>query len=440
LRSHASAYLPNKSQLALLLALLGAASAWCYADFILIPHEKNQAARDDLPRGNLSDLYPRWLGTRELLLHGRDPYTPQITREIQTGYYGRPLDPTRPNDPKDQQAFAYPLYVAFLLAPTVRLPFSQVQAGFRWLLVFLTLFSVPLWLRALRWRVSTIAVATWVVITLGSLPVIQGLKLQQLSLLVCALLAACTAAATNGALILAGILLAVATIKPQLTAIVAAWLLLWAFADWRSRKRLALSFALTMVALLIGSEVLLPGWVGRFRAAAAEYWQYTGGGKSILDVGLGTALGKPLAVLVLCALAILCWRMRREPADSPGFAWALSLVLAVTIIVIPTFALYNQLLLLPAFMLVVRSLPAVWEKGRMARWLVVITAVAVFWSWVTAALADLALLFFPRELVQKTWAVPLYPSFTIPVAVLGLLAISAVAAFAKRPQATSAST
>src|SRR5207244_8068584 len=184
-----------------------------------------------------------------------------------------------------------------------------------------------------------VTIATWIVVTLGSFPFIQGLKLQQLSLLVCALLAACAAAVASGAFIIAGILLAVATIKPQLTGILAAWLLLWAIADWGSRKRLVVSFVVTMAILLAGSEILLPGWIGRFRAAAADYWQYTGGGKSILDVGLSAALGKPIAVILVIALAVLCWRVRREPADSPAFARATTLVLAVNIVGIPTFGL-----------------------------------------------------------------------------------------------------
>ncbi|MGD1006096.1 MAG: hypothetical protein ABR980_02565, partial [Ignavibacteriaceae bacterium] len=33
-----------------------------------------------------SDLYPRWLGSREALLHHRDPYGADVTREIQTGF------------------------------------------------------------------------------------------------------------------------------------------------------------------------------------------------------------------------------------------------------------------------------------------------------------------------------------------------------------------
>ena len=425
--------LAKRPELVLLLALVAAGSAWYFFSHILIPHQISDAAVKGRPRGNLSDLYPRWLGARELLLHGRNPYGREIAREIQVGYYGRLVDPTRPNDPKDQQGFAYPLYVVFLLAPTVRLPFWEVQIGFRWLLVILTGASVLLWLRVLRWRPPLVVKATWIAVTLGCFPAIQGLKLQQLSLLVCALLAACAAAVASGALIIAGILLAVATIKPQLTGILAAWLLLWAIADWGSRKRLVVSFFVTMAILLAGSEMLLPGWIGLFRAAAADYLQYTGGGKSILDVGLSTALGKPLAVILVIALAVLCWRVCREPADSSAFAWTLALVLAVTIVVIPTFALYNQLLLLPAFMLVVRSLSEVWGKGRMARLFVVITGSAILWSWVTAALADLALGVLPHELVLKTWAVPLYPSLAIPVAVLGLLAVTTRSALAIRP-------
>src|SRR5438270_11103744 len=104
------------------IALLCALGMWLYASRVLIPYQRADAAAHGEPRGNLSDLYPRWLGARELLLRGRNPYSKEITREIQTGYYGRPLDPSRPEDPKDEERFAYPVYVTFLLAPSVRLP------------------------------------------------------------------------------------------------------------------------------------------------------------------------------------------------------------------------------------------------------------------------------------------------------------------------------
>src|ERR1035438_458074 len=122
-----------------------AAGMWTYAGRVLIPYQRADAVAHDRPRGNLSDLYPRWLGARELLLHGRDPYGAEVTREIQAGYYGRPLDPSRPNDPRDKEGFAYPVYVVFCLAPTITWPFAIVQKCFFWLLLVLALATTLLW-------------------------------------------------------------------------------------------------------------------------------------------------------------------------------------------------------------------------------------------------------------------------------------------------------
>src|SRR5271168_2458452 len=121
-----------------LVAALCAAGMWTYANRVMVAHQVRDAAAHDRPRGNLSDLYPRWVGAKELLLHGRDPYSTDVSREIQAGYYGRPLDPSRPGDPKDEQGFAYPVYVVFLLAPTIGLPFVIVQKVFFWILLILT--------------------------------------------------------------------------------------------------------------------------------------------------------------------------------------------------------------------------------------------------------------------------------------------------------------
>ncbi|HEY6338423.1 MAG TPA: hypothetical protein VIW68_08005, partial [Candidatus Sulfotelmatobacter sp.] len=148
----------------LVLAVIASASTWFYVDRILKAQQVADAAVHKRPRGNLSDLYPRWLGARELLRRGRNPYSDEIKREIQQGYYGRQLDPTRPDDPQDQQGFAYPVYVVFLLAPTVDFPFEHVQIGFRWLLIALATASVLLWLRVLRWQVRIGTVLIFVVL------------------------------------------------------------------------------------------------------------------------------------------------------------------------------------------------------------------------------------------------------------------------------------
>ncbi len=418
------------SRLGLLLALLSAASMWFYAQWVLVPYQKADSTAHGRPRGNLSDLYPRWLGTRELLLHHRDPYSPEVTREIQIGYYGRPLDPGRMgdprfNEPKDQQGFAYPLHVIFLLAPTIGLPFPVVQAGFRWLLVILTLASVLLWLRVVRWRPSVAMTVILIVLTFGSYAVVQGIKLQQLTLVVSALLAGCAAALVAGHFSLAGFLLALATIKPQLALPIAGWLTLWALSGWRRRQFFVWSFAMTTAIFLAASEYILPGWMAQFRNAVAAYRQYTGGAGSLLDVMTTPVLGKILAAVAVLAVVVMGWKVRRATNDSEAFSTMLALVLAVTLVIVPSFAPYNQVLLLPAVFLIAHSWKDLWSRGSLARMACGLGVLVVGWPWLASFGLMLASRFVPASSIQKAWAAPLYTSLGIPLVVLGLLSLCA---------------
>jgi hypothetical protein len=403
---------------------------WFYVQQVLVPYQKTDATAHGRPRGNLSDLYPRWLGARELLLHHRNPYSLEVTREIQSGYYGRPLDPDRVDDPrfdepKDQQGFAYPVHVVFLLAPTVGLRFPAVQAGFRWLLVILTLVSVFLWLRVSRWQPSATVTTILIVLTMGSYAVVQGIKLQQLTLVVSALLAGCAAALVAGYFSLAGFVLALATIKPQLALPIAGWLMLWALSDWRRRQIFFWSFALTGAIFLAASEYVLPGWIGQFRDAVAAYRQYTGGAGSLLDVLATPTLGKILAAAAVVAVAVTGWRVRFASHDSVAFSTMFALVLVVTLVIVPSFAPYNQVLLLPAVFLIVASWKELWGRNRLTRMACVLAVLLVFWPWLAAFGLMLASRFLPASSVQRAWAMPLYTSLGIPLVVLGLFAVCA---------------
>ena len=74
-----------------------------------------------------NDFYQVWLSARELLSQKRDPYSQQMTLEIQTGLYGRPLDPKRPTDPVDRRVFPYPVYADLLFWPAAEVPFPAVR-------------------------------------------------------------------------------------------------------------------------------------------------------------------------------------------------------------------------------------------------------------------------------------------------------------------------
>ncbi|HMJ21047.1 MAG TPA: glycosyltransferase family 87 protein [Terriglobales bacterium] len=409
------------SRLGLLLALLFAGSMWFYVQEVLIPYQKADAAAHGRPRGNLSDLYPRWLGARELLLRHRDPYSQEVTREIQIGYYGRPLEPDRADDPKDQQGFAYPVYVVFLLAPTIGLPFPVVQAGSRWLLAILTMLSVPLWLRIVHWRYSATAFAILLALTLGSFPVVQGIKLQQLTLLVGGLLAGCCAALVAGHFAVAGFLLALATCKPQLALPMAAWLVLWSASHWRRRQGFGWSFGLTMAVLLAASQYILPGWLGRFQQAVSAYGQYTQGARSLLEVLTTPALGKVMAAATILGVAAAGWHFRRVVHDSAPFSLMLALVGSATVVIVPSFAPYNQILLLPAVFLIATSWKHLWSRNWLTRAACTAGALVVFWPWVASCGLLLASLVLPAESVQRAWSAPLRNSLLLPVVVLGLL-------------------
>jgi hypothetical protein len=405
------------------LGLLFAGSMLFYVQRILVPYQQRDAEIHNRPRGNLSDLYPQWLAVRELLLNGRDPYSAEITREIQTGFYGRPLDPARPDDPKDEQRFAYPVYVAFLLAPTTRLPFDLVQTAFLWLLVALAAASALLWLDFLKWRPSASAVLLTLLLTLGSFPVVQGAKLQQLSLLEGFLLALSAALLARGYLFTSGAFMAIAMIKPQLAIPVAGWLFIWSISSWRRRRAWVLGFGLTMFILLAASEWLMPGWVARFRDTAVAYRVYAAN-SGVLDTLFSPIGGKLLSVLLVLVVAALCWRFRRLSETQAEFQRMTALVLAATLVILPMIVPYNHVLLVPSLFLLIRQWPMLSIHSRISRALSIAAAVLIVWPWLAATALTLWSAIAPPEQVQRAWAFPLFSSLFIPVAILGLQLVS----------------
>lgn len=405
-----------------LAAVLGAVGMWTYANRVLIPHQISDATAHGRPRGNLSDLYPRWVGARELLLHGRDPYSAEVARQIQAGYYGRPIDPSRSGDPSDEQGFAYPVYVVFCIAPTIGLPFPIVQKGFFWVLLVLTCVGTLLWLRVLRWSVPLWTQITLLALTLGSVAVMQGLKLQQISLLVAGLMAIAIALLVTDHAVAAGVLLALASIKPQLVLLLLFWLAIWTVADWRQRYRWMASFLATMAILLAASECYLPHWIPRFWQAVREYQAYTGA-MSVMDRLIGVPWSWIFEMVAFAAMMGACWRERRQAANTDAFAFTLSLVLAATILLIPTYAPYNQVLLIPALLVLVKERRMIWQGGIANRVLLVTTAGLIVWPWISStALAGLSFV-LPRETVERAWALPAWTVTQIPVAVAALMLV-----------------
>lgn len=385
----------------LILALLASVISWSYMHRILLPWEQYVNVTRGQLQKQMGDLYPRWVGTRELLLHGRDPYGEEVSHEIQIGFYGHPIEQSynRPaSEILDEQRFVYPLYVVLLLAPTVHMDFAQLEAWAPFVFAGLTVASIWLWLGVMRWRPPPLVAISTVLFVVASPQIVQGLRLRQFGLLVAFLIALASWCVVRQRLFTAGVLLALSTIKPQMVVLCIAWFLLWGLGEWRKRWPLLAGFGAALGALGGAGEILLPDWPREFLSGLEAYRHYFPT-TSPLRLLLGDWAGGMLSVLVVVALLAYAWRTRHCSAESADFVHALALFVIATSLVLPLLTPFNQVLVLLPALMIVRD----WERfpraGRIA-----FSALAA-WPWIVS----LIFLIHPPS-VQSMSRLPLLPS------------------------------
>ncbi len=401
----------------LALAIAAGIISWSYTHRVLRPWESYV----DVTRGHLKaqmgDLYPRWVGARELLLNGHSPYGKEVSEEIQVGFYGHPLEQNydKPgSEILDEQRFAYPVYVVFLLAPTVHMDFSELQDWAAILFAALTALSVWLWMAVLRYRPPFWLLMCTVLFVLATPQVMQGLRLRQFSLLVAFLIALAAWFVSRERYFFGGMLLAIATIKPQMALLCIAWFLLWSFGDWKRRGSLVGGFGVTLCILIGAGLYVLPGWPREFLEGIEAYRRYYPT-TSPLRLALGDWIGGAFSILLVIALFARAWRNRTVLPQSRVFAETLSLFLVASSLVLPLLTPFNQvLLLLPALMLL-RDWRKVPRIGHAA------FGALMAWPWI----ASLVLLVHPPR-IQSLSRLPLLPSLLVlvfPFVIAGLLFI-----------------
>jgi len=322
-----------------------------------------------------NDMIGRWLGTRAAL-HGQDPYSPQMTDQIQAIA-----------DHDTSEAFAYPASLVIVLAPLAI--FSWKTFSVVYLLLIIPLLAIALWLciRFLHLRITPGYAALIVFVALCSWPSFWGLRMWQPTLLAIALIFIALYLLTRDHDMAAGILLALATFKPQIVLPLVLWLAVWAC--MRRRWSFLASLAVTVTLLLAGAERIVPGWFPHWIAALHTYQAKFG------ELPLEPVLGHWLTLVVTAALggwaAWRLWQNRNCPADSPQFARSIALVLAATLFTSYVWNVYNQMLLFPGCVLLVctkrpggNGLPVV--IYRIAQALLVWTFVSVPLGIVTEAI------------------------------------------------------
>jgi hypothetical protein len=202
-----------------------------------------------------------------------------------------------------------------------------------------------------------------------------------------------------------------------------AWYFLWLFSDWKRRRSLFLGFAATLGLLLLVSERLRPDWIVRYPGVLRDYAIYTHT-KSFLWTYLSTPWDWLATILALAIVANYCWRVRRQPANSPAFAVALSLVLALTVLIVPALGQpFNYVLLLPAVLLTIRYWRDLRRSAPLILAVIYTFCFCAFLPWLLAVVAVAQPLNVNREWLLNLWSLPLAATIAFPFPAFGMLIV-----------------
>jgi hypothetical protein len=201
------------------------------------------------------------------------------------------------------------------------------------------------------------------------------------------------------------------------------WLTIWTLADWRRRYRWAVSFLLAMVILCAASELYLSHWIARFWQAVSEYHRYTGE-MSVMALLIGH-WSRALELPALALTGVAFWRERRTAAKSEAFGFMAGLALATTALVVPSYGPYNQALLIPSLLFLLKERRMLWRRSMVNRILILVTIAAIGWTWVSAVALSALSFVLPSATVEKGWPVPFWTILYIPVVVAAVMLVSA---------------
>lgn len=301
------------------------------------------------PGGN--DFYPRWKGAQLFWREGIDPYSDTTSLAIHNDVYGRPALLN-----EDQLLFVYPFYTVFLLLPLVWLPvaYSWIQAIWMVLLQLALMASMFLCLRLIEWRMPVWLLGFTLLWTLIFYNSARTLILGQFTALIFLCLTGSLYALKSQRDLLAGALMALTTVKPQVTLLVIPALFLWAVGQ--RRHRFIGGFLLTIACLAGASFLFLPGWLAGFIDQVRYYPDYTVTPPPLWVITgyYFPVLGKPvenlLSILLLLFLAYEWRHLFHLHAGSDRFLIVIGLTLVITNMIIIRTATTNYVVLyIPLF-------------------------------------------------------------------------------------------
>jgi len=298
------------------------------------------------PHPGANDFYIPWRAVRALVVEGRNPYSPEVTRDIQQVLFGGPRPPGT-----HQYAFAYPLTVLPLLAPLAPLPYDWAEAIWVTLSMWALLGGLFLSLRVPDWSPRPLFMAVLAIWALLFYPAARALILGQIAAIVFFLATASIYLLHRGHPAWAGVALAATTIKPQMVVLLIPILLLWA----TERRQMIVwrTFAVTLAGMVLLPLLWLPTWPLDFVRAVTDYAGYVPVGSPVgIALSALPASGVMTIALDGALMALLAYGYWRERAHgTASLLWLASLAIVVGLLIVPRGGTTNQVLLIIPCML-----------------------------------------------------------------------------------------
>ncbi len=201
-----------------------------------------------------TDFLVYWVATRHVVFQGESPYGDPVILEAQRRIYGRPAYAW-----ENQHRPIYPFHFVFLFAPFALIGDYPLARAW-WMVVneVLLVAGVFLWLRLLSWKPRPLTLAALLLYTLLGYFTLRGLVNGNFVVTQTALFMLSLYALARGRDGLAGVLLALTTVKPHLALLPLLLTLLWSASRRRWGVWLGLGGAL--VVLLGAATWLQPDW------------------------------------------------------------------------------------------------------------------------------------------------------------------------------------
>ncbi len=303
------------------------------------------------PGGN--DFLPRYLGTRLFLLNGWSPYGEQTTEEIQKKIFGRLA-----SDDEDQSLFVYPMYTVLLVAPfSLISDYALARALWMTALQLCLVITTITGFMLCYWKPPVWFWGTMILFSLLWYHSVRPLINGNLSIIVALLITLSLLSIQKNLDAMAGFLLSLTTIKPQMVILLIPFILLWAV----SKKKWSIVgvFFGSLTLLIVLMSLFEPDWLVKNILQVLSYPAYTLAGSpgeifSEWLPGVGLQFGWLFTILMLGILFVE-WRLAFGKMFN-WFLWAACLTLTITNLIGIRTATANYVALLPALILVFASI------------------------------------------------------------------------------------